>query len=327
MRIRTVLTLIAIVLALAAALWVFGPREPVDTTIRFSPEVIGEDLDAYLARTEAEVDDLRDIAAKQIVWAFPASRARTPVSLVYLHGFSATKGELRPVPDMAAERLDANLYFARLTGHGRNGSAMAEATVQDWIDDTAEAIAIAERLGEHVVIIGTSTGGTLAAVAALHPDLRNRIAGIVFVAPNFGVKASGSQLLAAPFARTLVPLIVGETRGFEPINPAHARYWTTSYPSVALVPMAALVRHARGLIVEDADIPALFVFSDSDQVVDHAVTRRIAERWGADAEIVAVAETGDPFDHIIAGDVLSPANNEPVAALIADWVRSLDLPR
>ncbi|MEQ8544463.1 MAG: alpha/beta fold hydrolase [Roseitalea porphyridii] len=322
-RIRIVLYALVALLVVIAALWLFGPREPVDTALRFDAATIGEDLDAYLAESEARFDDIVDGAEKQIVWAFPTSKAKTPVALVYVHGFSASAGEIRPAPDMAAEALGANLFYTRLAGHGRSDEAMAEPVVQDWMDDVAEAIAIGERLGETVVLIGTSTGGTLAAIAALHPDLRDRIDGIVFVSPNFKVKAGGSEILTMPFAERIVPLILGAERSFEPENEAHARFWTERYPSVSILPMGAAVAHARGLFHENATMPALFVFSDADQIVDHTVTRQIAERWGGPTQIVAVDRSDDPNDHVIAGDALSPSNNQMMADTIADWVEGL----
>lgn len=322
-RIRTVFIILVALVLILAALWVFGPREPVDTVLRFDPSTISADVEAYLAAEEARFDDIVDGASKQIVWAFPASKSKTPVALVYVHGFSASAGEIRPVPDMAAEALGANLFYTRLSGHGRDGDAMAEASVQDWLDDLAEAIAIGERLGERVVLVATSTGGTLAAIAALHPDLAGRIDGIVFVSPNFRLKAGGSAVLTLPFARTIVPLIIGAERGFEPENPLHAQFWTEQYPSTALLPMAAAVKHAGTLFYENADMAALFVFSDDDTIVDHAVTRQIAERWGGPAEIFAVTQSDDINNHVIAGDGLSPSNNQPIAEAITAWVNGL----
>jgi hypothetical protein len=78
------------------------------------------------------------------------------------------------------ESLGANLYFARLKGHGRSGDAMLEGSVQGWIDDFAEAVAIGRRLGERVVIMATSTGASLATSAAAGPDARCRGTGPVF---------------------------------------------------------------------------------------------------------------------------------------------------
>ena len=194
-RVKIVFTIIVLIVLAAGIAWVFGPRTPADLAVRFDPAMLGEDLDAYLAREEGKFDDIRPAAVKEIVWAYPSSKAKTPVSLVYLHGFSAAKAEIRPLPDMVAEKLGANLYYSRLAGHGRNGDAMAEATVNDWIQDAAEAIAIGERIGEKVVVVATSTGGTLAALAASEPEFTDRIDGLVLVSPNFKVRASGSGLL------------------------------------------------------------------------------------------------------------------------------------
>ena len=63
--------------------------------------------------------------------------------------------------DIVAGAVDANLFYTRLQGHGRSGKAMGEATVEGWINDLAEAEAIGRRIGERMVLVGTSTGGTL----------------------------------------------------------------------------------------------------------------------------------------------------------------------
>ena len=131
--------LVALIVAGAIAFFM-GPRTPVNTKIVFNGAAIGDDIDAYLARQEEKFDDIRSGLQKQIVWAYPNSKAKTPLSIVYVHGFSASSGEVRPLPDIIAANLGANLYYTRLQGHGRTGDAMGEATVQGWLNDIAEAI-------------------------------------------------------------------------------------------------------------------------------------------------------------------------------------------
>jgi esterase/lipase len=322
-RIKFVLYALILIIAAAALAWVFGPREAVDLSVDFNSAVLGDDLDSYLAQKEAAYDDLRPATAKEIVWAYPASKAKTPIALVYLHGFSAAKGEIRPVPDDAARELGANLYFARLAGHGRSGEALSEATVHDWIQDAAEAIAIGERIGEKVVIISTSTGGSLAALAASLPELKDRIAGIVFISPNFGIKAANAQFLTFPFARTFVPWIVGKERSFDVINEMHGENWTTRYPSVSLLPMAAMVKCARALPFPEMKIPALFIYHPEDQVLDHAITADIVSRWGGPSQSIVITSSDDPSNHVIAGDILSPSNNGRVTVAIVDFAKGL----
>jgi len=313
-------------IVLAVAAWVLLPTEPVDRDIAFDAADLGDDLDAYFAAAEARFDDIVPGTEKRVIWADAPGQA-TPLTLVYLHGFSASAAEVRPLPDLVAERLGANLIYTRLTGHGRDGPAMAEATAGDWIEDTAEALAAARAIGDRVVVIATSTGGTLAALAATDPILSEALAGIVLISPNFRVANPSARLLTWPGARWWVPWIAGAERGFKTINADQARYWTERYPTVAVLPMAALVRHVRRLDFGDTRVPALFLFAPEDAVVDAGATERVAARWGGPATVARqnVPPGNDPYRHVIAGDILSPDMTAPLARTIQDWI--VDLPQ
>ena len=227
-------------LVLGGMAWIFAPVEPVDRAISFDPASLGDDLDAYLLASEQQFADIIPGAAKRIVWA-GTKGAKTPLAVIYLHGFSASAEEIRPVPDQIAAALGANLYFARLAGHGRGSAAMAEPLAGDWIEDLAEAMAIGRRLGDRVLVIATSTGGTLAAIGAADPALSDGLAGIVMISPNFGVKPLAGKILDLPFARNWGPLVAGATRSFVPANEGQAKYWTTSYPTSAAIGNRAVV--------------------------------------------------------------------------------------
>ena len=328
-RARMSLIVVAVLIVALAVLFVAGPREPVDLTVRADRDAVGADPVAYLAAREAEVRALRPELAKEIVYAFPRTRAKTPLAIVYVHGFSASKGELRPVPDEVARELGANLFLTRLTGHGADGAAMAEATVNDWINDLAEALDVAEALGERTVVIGVSTGATLAALAAAEPGLAGRIDALVQVSPNYRVRNRLAFVLDLPFAEWIAPTLGGAERSFEPVNERHAANWTSRYPTVATLPMAALVREVRGRTFENIDVPTLFVFDEGDTVVDHEATRAVAARWGratgATVHIELIEGTGDPYRHVLAGDALSPGTNERAIAIITGWIETLGL--
>ncbi|PBB67061.1 alpha/beta hydrolase [Mesorhizobium sp. WSM4312] len=319
---RIVLAVLTLVAVLALA-FVFGPRVPVDTTIRFDPSVIGDDPQAYVAKVEAAVPGIRDGLEKEIVWANPMVHAKTPLSIVYIHGFSASKGEVRPLPDDVADLLDANLFYTRLTGHGGDGAAMTQGSVNAWINDYEEALAIGRAIGDKVIVISTSTGGSLAAWAATQPGASDGVAAIAFISPNFGVKASGAEILTMPWGKQIAELVTGKERSFLARNALHEKFWTTKYPVAATLPMQALTELAYRAPVEKADIPALFIFSDSDRVVRPDRTREIAGRWGAPHELVPVDDTGDPDNHVIAGDALSPSTTAFLAQRIAVWIEAV----
>lgn len=320
---RTLLVAVILVIAGLVVLFVTGPRVPVDTTVTFDPATIGDDPVRFLAESEATVPNLREGLEKEIVWADPATRARTPLAIVYVHGFSASKGEIRPVPDMVAEALGANIYYARLAGHGQDGPAMGEATVNRWVNDYAEAMAIGRLIGERVIVIATSTGAPLATWGASQPALAADVAGLVFISPNFAVNDDGAFLLTMPWGGLMAELIVGKERTSRSDNELHNRYWTLAYPVSALLPMAATAKLGRETPVESIDIPALFIFSDADTVVRADVTRTVAERWGAPLDMMVVESAPGSSNHVIAGDALAPEANTLVAGRIEQWISAL----
>ncbi len=315
-----------IVLSVAAGLaFVFGPRVKTDTVIRFDSKLIGTDPESYLANSEAAVAGIHDNLQKEIVWAYPASKSKTPLAIVYIHGFSASKNETRPVPDKVAAALGANLYLTRLVGHGQDGNALANASVNDWVNDMAEALAIGKMIGEKVIVVGVSTGAGLATWAASDATLSKDIDGLVYISPNYGVQAGGSFLLTMPFGEMLANLIVGKERTFETHNDMHKRFWTWSYPTKALLPMAALTKLAANTPVETIKQPVLMIYSETDTVIRPDLIKSMAARWGGKATLTALASNGDPSSHVIAGDALSPATTDEVAGMIVDWVKSAGL--
>ena len=259
--------LLVALVVVGLALWFGVPRTGVQRSIDFSEANIPADLDAYIAQREAQFSDIRPGDAKRILWA-GVKGAKTPLSVVYVHGFSAGPAELRPVPEEVAKALGANLFFTRLAGHGRDGAAMAQASAEDWLFDMAEAMAIGRRLGDRVIVIGTSTGGTLAALAASDPQLNQGLAGTVLISPNFGIHAPAQWILDAPFVESWGGAVAGETRAFTPHNDEQARHWTTEYPTAALYPMARLIRAALEVDYAQVKTPALFLYAPADKVVD-----------------------------------------------------------
>lgn len=316
--------LLAGLVVVGVALWFGAPRTGVERAIDFSEANIPADVDAYITQREAQFSDIRPGDGKRILWA-GAAGVKTPLAVVYIHGFSAGPAELRPVPEEVAKALGANLFFTRLAGHGRDGAAMAQASAEDWLFDMAEAMAIGRRLGDRVIVIGTSTGGTLAALAASDPQLNAGLAGTVLISPNFGIHAPAQWILDAPFVESWGAAVAGETRAFTPLNDEQARHWTTEYPTAALYPMARLIRAALAADYGQVRTPALFLYSPADQVVDPARTQPVIAAWGGAKQVETREMQGDddPYAHVIAGDILSPGQTEEVITLITDWARGL----
>lgn len=317
---RGILALVLIV----AGMWLFGPYEQFSVIPDFDEAAIGDDVDAYFAKREARFADITPGVEKRVVW-HDEPGGKSDWVVVYVHGWSATSEEIRPVPDQVAAKLRANLVFTRLEGHGRPGEAFAKATVQGWMNDVAEALAIARRIGDRIVLVGTSTGGTLLAEAAAQDELMSQVEGLVLISPNFGFQHPLAGVATWPAARYWVPLIEGAERNWKGQNEAHEMYWTTRYPTVAAMPMASLVSHAVDLDFTGIKTPALFRFSQADTVVRPDISREVAANWGGPAtvDIVTIGTGDDPNAHVIAGDVLSPSMTGDTVDDLLVWIKGL----
>lgn len=303
------------------AVYRWPPDLALERKMGLPAEVDITTISSFLAGEEAKAGPIRKGLHKQIVWADPLHPSRTALSLVYVHGFSASPAEMRPLPDILAKSLGANLFFARLAGHGLDDpDALGQASIGDWTAAVEEALDIGRLLGERVIIIATSTGASLVTWALARPGLADRVAATVLLSPNYGVQASGSFLLTGPFAAAIAHLVIGARRGFEPVNELNAHNWTTDYPVEALIPMAEAVRLSVFTPVEEIKVPALFVSSAKDLVVRPALTAAIASRWGGPHASFDPGITGDANNHVIAGDTYSPQTTEPVAKAILDWI-------
>ena len=200
---------------------------------------------------------------------------------------------------------------------------MDEPTVNDWLNDTMEAFEIGKRLGDKVIVIGVSTGGPLAAWLAEQPNTDEALA-FILLSPNFAPRDSSAEILTLPWARQFVPLILGSTYSWTPQNALHAQYWTHSYPSTALVTMMGLVKFVRESDLESIEKPVLVVYSPNDQVVDsEEVERRYAQIGSEIKEIQSITDSGNPENHVLAGDILAPNNTQVVKELILEFISRL----
>ena len=165
----------------------------------FNINLIGNDLDQYLKNKESQFSDLKKDVQKKIIW-FRKKNTKTNISIVYIHGFSASLEEVRPLPDLIGKDIKANIFYTRLTGHGRSSDAMGLSSISNWVNDLHEAIEIGSRIGQKVILISTSTGGTLSAISALNENLSKTILGYIFISPNFGINHKLANLISWPYS-------------------------------------------------------------------------------------------------------------------------------
>lgn len=108
---------------------------------------------------------------------------KTPLAILYIHGYGASRAEGEYVVDKVAKQLKANTYYLRLPGHGTNVEDHARVTVKEHLDETFASLAMMRTLGKKVVVIGMSMGGLIATYAAAErPEL---VDALVLCAPAY----------------------------------------------------------------------------------------------------------------------------------------------
>ena len=116
---------------------------------------------------------------------------------------------------------------------------MLTVTADDLLSSAKEAIAVGKQLGDKVILMGTSTGGTLALyLAGGDPD----IAGLLLYSPNIAIFDPNARFLTKPWGLQLAKLANdGDYHEFDNITEENSKYWTTKYRVEALTQLQALM--------------------------------------------------------------------------------------
>lgn len=230
------------ILILGVGIYLLGPRPKFERVNAFLPSLHVEldSLDSYIASGEAIVPHLKPENQSQVVWA--DSFRKTPYVLLYLHGFSASPEEGNPLHRKLAKRYGCNLYLPRLVGHGLDDKeSFRDLTPMKYMNSAKKALATARLLGDTLILISCSTGGTLSAyLAAAHPEL---IHTLVLYSPNIKLANPFMSLTTGPWGKEILKFFVGseyrKIPGYE--DKEEGKYWTHQYRIEGLIALQALL--------------------------------------------------------------------------------------
>lgn len=175
----------------------------------------------------------------RIIWS-DSSRSRTEYAVVYLHGFSASQKEGDPVHLNFAGDFGCNLYLPRLADHGIDTTeSMLLFTADRAWNSAKEALAIGNAIGEKVILMSTSTGGTLALMlAARYPE---KVHALINMSPNIEINNPAAFLLNDPWGLQIARMVVGGKYRETGAGPPKDQYWTTRYRLEAVVQLQQLL--------------------------------------------------------------------------------------
>ena len=153
-----------------------------------------------------------------------------------------------------------------------------------------------------------------------HPSAQS-VSDIVLISPNLQPRDGKASWLTRPAGPLIARLVTGDTRSWKAHNEQQARYWSTSYPIEAAVEVMRLVDLLNSRLPMRLEQNLLVLLSPADEVVSPQATRQAFERISAPQKrLIEIEDAGDPSNHVLAGDILSPGNTAGVAAIIVDFV-------
>lgn len=227
-----------ILIFLMLVTYIFGPKMPEPVFNQQLTPVKG-DVNHYVDSIES-VSRVRPDNEARIIWADDSLKNRTEYVLLYLHGFSASWYEGFPVNVDFAKRYHCNAYLSRLASHGLiSDNPLLDMTPGKLYESAKQALMIAHQLGDKVIIMSTSTGGTLSLMlAADFPDMVN---GLILYSPNIRIKQKASMLLSKPWGLQIARLNFGGDFRMTKDSEDICKYWYCKYRAEATVYLQQLL--------------------------------------------------------------------------------------
>ncbi|MCC6288785.1 MAG: alpha/beta hydrolase [Chitinophagaceae bacterium] len=228
---KTSAKIIVAIVVIIALLIIFGPKP---ATPVYGMQIPAVPADAALLETFIKSNEskhkLKPNNEARIVWYNDSLKQKTKYAIVYLHGFSASQEEGRPIHTNIAKEFGCNLYLSRLAEHGVDTSApLANLTPSLYWESAKEALAIGKQIGENVILMGTSTGGTNALqLAANYPK---DVSALILLSPNIALFHEQSWLLNDAWGLQIATMINGgDSLVSADERPLYKQYWYSSYP-------------------------------------------------------------------------------------------------
>ena len=234
------ITLVLIVVVVVA--YLSGPKFPKPELSPKLPTIINtSNFDSYL-KNKASGLKLKPDNESRVIWANDSLKNKTAYCLLYLHGFSASWYEGNPVHIDFARRYGMNLYIPLLASHGIDTTeALIDMTPDRLYESAKKALVEAQSLGEKVILMGTSTGGTLMLkLAADFPELMD---GLILLSPNVAINNPAAFLLSKPWGLQIARSVYkGNYRVTDTDFASEGcRYWNCKYRLEATVYLQQLV--------------------------------------------------------------------------------------
>jgi esterase/lipase len=190
------------------------------------PDDLNE-LDDLIRIEESKHKDLKPDNEARIVW-YGDRKEVTDYALVYIHGFTASQAEGYPTHIEFGKRYGCNVFLSRLYGHGLDDDALSDLTPKKLVESAAYALAIGNKIGKKVILMGTSTGASLSLyLTSIFTDIK----GLIIYSPLIEFYDKRVLLLGNPAVNYMMTNILKLKYIYAHINTSdeEKQYWYSHY--------------------------------------------------------------------------------------------------
>lgn len=301
---------IIVVLIILLITYFSGPRLQDPVYGNELPELPTDliELENHIRTQESKVPLRKDNEAR-IIWQHDTAKV-TAYSIVYLHGFAGSYRDGYPVNVQIADSLGANIFLSRMPGHGLipPASLVNFSSTSAW-ESALKALKIGKTIGKKVILISTSTGGTLALkLAQTFPE---SVFALINLSPNIEDNMKAAFLLNSPWGYEITQLFIGDHRKIEHESLIAAQYWDTVYTSRALVDLQVLVSTTmKEEMFKEVQCPVLTLyyydnFMEKDQHVEINRYPDIHKLFSTPDSLNQLTPLKTPKTHFIGSDIKS----------------------
>ena len=304
------------VLAVLFGLFIIGPEVETPDLETPLPEIQYDlnELKDWIDSKEATFDNIKPDNASQLIFHDSVPQ-KTAYSVLYLHGFSASRAEGNPVHLNIAKALKANLYLPRLSDHGLiEEEPMLHFTAQRYLDSAKEALAVAKKIGEKVIVVSSSSGGTLSLILGNDPQ----IAALLLFGPNVEIYNPNAKLLTLPWGLYIArAVLASKYYVMDKITEQKLNYWTTRYRLECTLHLQKLIETGMRPEIFRRITSAVFMGyyykneEDKDEVVSIPAMLKMFDELGTPNNKKQKMAFPDAGDHVI-GSYLTTSNYSQV---------------
>lgn len=280
-------------------------------------------LDNYLDERESQFD-LKDGTRAQIIWNSPEPK-QTDYAIVYLHGFRATHPEGNPTHRKVADHFGYNLFLSRLEEHGINSEyPLLHLTPKKLLNSARFAFEIGKKIGKKVILMGTSTGASLALWLASQSIFKDKISALILYSPLIRFYGINQQLLLNSFTRSSLRFVLGEKYLIKEKNTSYAedQIWHNAYTLQAALTLGAFVEHhMQNETFANVESPVFTGYyyknkCNQDNVVSVSAIKKMVSKLTLQSELVTTTNFPEANTHVICSSLLSKCVDKVIEGTI-----------